>query len=61
MGLPFTLLWGTTIWGILYKSIATRVNPKLSLIVYLVMDGRRHFSSYHFNENIALVYFYLYF
>ena len=33
----FTLLWGTTIWGILYKSIATRVNPKLSLIVYLVM------------------------
>ena len=32
----FTLLWGTTIWGILYKSM-TRVNPKLSLIVYLVM------------------------
>lgn len=31
------LLWGTTIWGILYKSISTHVNSKLSLIVYLVM------------------------
>lgn len=31
------LLWGTTLWGILYKSIATKVNHKLSLIVYLVM------------------------
>ena len=30
-------LWGTTLWGILYKSIATKVNHKLSLIVYLVM------------------------
>lgn len=35
--LVFLLLWGTTIWGILYKSISTHVNPKLSLIVYLVM------------------------
>ena len=33
----FILLWGTTIWGILYKSISVNVNPKLSLIVYLVM------------------------
>ncbi|MBP3033321.1 hemolysin III family protein [Staphylococcus warneri] len=33
----FILLWGTTVWGILYKSIATHVNHKLSLIVYLVM------------------------
>lgn len=31
------LLWGTTLWGILYKSIATKVNHRLSLIVYLVM------------------------
>lgn len=30
-------LWGTTLWGILYKSIATKVNHKLSLIIYLVM------------------------
>ena len=35
--LVFLLLWGTTIWGILYKSISTHVNSKLSLIVYLVM------------------------
>ncbi|GGG90461.1 hemolysin III family protein [Staphylococcus pragensis] len=35
--LVFLLLWGTTIWGILYKSISVRVNQKLSLIVYLVM------------------------
>ena len=27
--LVFLLLWGTTIWGILYKSISTHVNPKL--------------------------------
>lgn len=33
----FILLWGTTLWGILYKSIAVKVNQKLSLIVYLVM------------------------
>ncbi|UXS29905.1 hemolysin III family protein [Staphylococcus delphini] len=31
------ILWGTTIWGILYKAIATKVNPKLSLIIYLIM------------------------
>ena len=31
------LLWGLTIWGILYKSIAKHVNHKLSLIIYLVM------------------------
>ena len=36
-GLVTILLWGTTLWGILYKSIATKVNHKLSLIVYLVM------------------------
>lgn len=35
--LVFILLWGTTIWGILYKSISVHVNQKLSLIVYLVM------------------------
>lgn len=33
----FALLWGTTIWGILYKSLVVNVNHKLSLIVYLVM------------------------
>ncbi|MDK3997864.1 hemolysin III family protein [Staphylococcus pseudintermedius] len=31
------ILWGTTIWGILYKAIATKVNPKLSLMIYLIM------------------------
>ena len=31
------IFMGTTLWGILYKSIATKVNHKLSLIVYLVM------------------------
>ncbi|MBA8761998.1 hemolysin III family protein [Staphylococcus coagulans] len=31
------LLWGTTLWGILYKAIATQVNAKLSLIIYLIM------------------------
>ena len=30
------IFMGTTLWGI-YKSIATKVNHKLSLIVYLVM------------------------
>ncbi|MCI2948016.1 hemolysin III [Staphylococcus caledonicus] len=35
--LVFILLWGTTIWGILYKSLSVKVNHKLSLIVYLVM------------------------
>ena len=30
-------IMGTTLWGILYKSIAVKVNQKLSLIVYLVM------------------------
>ncbi|RAA70222.1 hemolysin III family protein, partial [Burkholderia multivorans] len=29
------LLWGITIWGILYKAIAENVNPKLSLFMYL--------------------------
>ncbi|PTF11886.1 PAQR family membrane homeostasis protein TrhA [Staphylococcus devriesei] len=33
----FILLWGTTIWGVLYKSLSVKVNQKLSLIVYLVM------------------------
>ncbi|ARJ50321.1 PAQR family membrane homeostasis protein TrhA [Staphylococcus lutrae] len=31
------ILWVTTIWGILYKAIATKVNPKLSLMIYLLM------------------------
>lgn len=31
------ILWGITIWGILYKSLAKNVNHKLSLIMYLVM------------------------
>ncbi|CAL28576.1 PAQR family membrane homeostasis protein TrhA [Staphylococcus carnosus] len=31
------LLWGITIWGILYKAIAEKVNPKLSLFMYLIM------------------------
>lgn len=31
------LLWGITIWGILYKAIAENVNPKLSLFMYLIM------------------------
>lgn len=31
------ILWGITIWGILYKSLAKHVNHKLSLIMYLVM------------------------
>ncbi|MBF7016514.1 PAQR family membrane homeostasis protein TrhA [Staphylococcus durrellii] len=31
------ILWGITIWGILYKSLAKQVNHKLSLIMYLVM------------------------
>ncbi|MBF7020522.1 hemolysin III family protein [Staphylococcus sp. 18_1_E_LY] len=31
------VLWGITIWGILYKSLAKQVNHKLSLIMYLVM------------------------
>ncbi|AVQ33570.1 hemolysin III [Staphylococcus muscae] len=31
------ILWATTIWGILYKAIATKVNPKLSLMIYLLM------------------------
>ncbi|EJO7210947.1 hemolysin III family protein [Staphylococcus pseudintermedius] len=31
------ILWGTTIWGILHKAIATKVNPKLSLMIYLIM------------------------
>ena len=31
------VLWGITIWGILYKSLAKNVNHKLSLIMYLVM------------------------
>ena len=37
LGWLVILLWGTTLWGILYKSIATKVNHRLSLIVYLVM------------------------
>ena len=37
LGWLVTILWGTTLWGILYKSIATKVNHRLSLIVYLVM------------------------
>lgn len=53
----FTLLWGTTIWGILYKSIATRVNPKLLNRISCNGMVGVIFSSYHFNENIALVYF----
>ena len=31
------VLWGITIWGILYKSLAKHVNHKLSLTMYLVM------------------------
>lgn len=31
------LLWGITIWGILYKAISEKVNPKLSLFMYLIM------------------------
>ncbi|MCE5154043.1 hemolysin III [Staphylococcus hyicus] len=31
------LLWGITIWGILYKALSTHVNPKLSLFIYLFM------------------------
>lgn len=31
------LLWATTIWGILYKSLSIRVNHKLSLLIYLLM------------------------
>ncbi|BCU52902.1 hemolysin III [Staphylococcus auricularis] len=31
------LLWGITIWGILYKALSKNVNPKLSLVMYLVM------------------------
>ncbi|MBI5975875.1 PAQR family membrane homeostasis protein TrhA [Staphylococcus canis] len=31
------ILWGTTIWGILYKAISTHVNSKLSLLIYLIM------------------------
>src|SRR5699024_2779836 len=31
------VLWGITLWGILYKSIAKKVNHKLSLTMYLVM------------------------
>lgn len=31
------VLWAATIWGILYKAIATNVNPKLSLFIYLLM------------------------
>jgi len=31
------VLWGITIWGILYKSLAKNVNHRLSLIMYLVM------------------------
>lgn len=31
------ILWGITLWGILYKSLAKKVNHKLSLAMYLVM------------------------
>ena len=31
------VLWGITIWGILYKALATKVNPRLSLMMYLIM------------------------
>ncbi|HLQ82723.1 PAQR family membrane homeostasis protein TrhA [Staphylococcus cohnii] len=31
------VLWGITLWGILYKSLAKHVNHKLSLTMYLVM------------------------
>ncbi|RIP37541.1 hemolysin III family protein [Staphylococcus gallinarum] len=35
--LAMAILWGITIWGILYKSLAKYVNHKLSLTMYLVM------------------------
>ncbi|MEB7462338.1 hemolysin III family protein [Staphylococcus succinus] len=31
------VLWGITIWGILYKSLANHVSHKLSLAMYLIM------------------------
>ena len=39
LGWLVTHIMGNDIMGILYKSIATKVNHRLSLIVYLVMDG----------------------
>src|SRR5699024_5642128 len=32
------VLWGITLWGILYKSIAKKVKHKLSFMMYLLMS-----------------------
>ncbi|MCU5745104.1 hemolysin III family protein [Staphylococcus sp. SQ8-PEA] len=35
--LVMIILWSLTLWGILYKSLVSHVNHKLSMVIYLVM------------------------
>ena len=52
------LLWGTTLWGILYKSIATKVNHKLSPNC-LFSDGMDWYYIFtnHYYTNVLAIYF----